>query len=73
MQRINVLSPTQALWTIFEMLLLPLAPLLKIFILFLQKWSYAIWEEKEVGGEMLVQTTGPERHGRVRLARGAFG
>nr|XP_023497764.1 cysteine protease ATG4C isoform X2 [Equus caballus] len=29
-----------------------------------RKWSYAIWEEKEVGGEMLVQTTGPERHGR---------
>ena len=51
MQRIYILPPTQALWTVFEMLLHPLALLLKSILYFVQEeMVWGICEGKGVGG-----------------------
>lgn len=50
MQRIYILPPTQALWTVFEMLLHLLALLLKtILYLFRKKWFEPYVKEKGLG------------------------
>lgn len=73
MQRINIPPPTQALRTVFEMLLHPLALLLKTFFtLFLQKWFKPCAREKGLG-EDASPTPDPEEPESVGEAREAFG